>query len=263
MSKQRSDFETNLTIIRKLKASAKRTNEQEEELQKLLLFLFNSIKQYGFFLLNSFLASGNNAFSRKDREDFEHDLMVSFLTYIDKYDASISCPTTYFKGPFIEAIRNHCYYIFGITPYYFSIYKDITKRIGFWDSDNTPSIADILNACPHLSALTVKNLLEVLEHSRHISLDSLDPFPTANSPSAEDSFMYTEEENCLIQTICEILTNEEKEVFLCVVNLGGSKRLTYKQAGEILGLNPCQVSRIYKKSVQKLAVNPKISSMKK
>lgn len=262
MSKQRTDFKTNLPVIKELKALTERTKEQEEELQKLLLFLFDSIKQYGFFLLNSFLSSGKNAYSKKDLEDFEHDLMVCFLTYIDKYDADISCPTTYFKGPFIETIRNHCHYVFGITPYYFSLYKDIIKQIGIWDSDNLPSVTDILYACPHLSAFTIKNLLEILEHSKHVSLDTLDPFPTAASPSAEDFFMDTEEENCIIQTICEILTCEEKEVFLCVVNLKGAKKLTYKQAAEILGLTPYQVLKIYKKSIQKLAANPEISSMR-
>lgn len=49
MSKQRTDFKTNLPVIKELKALTERTKEQEEELQKLLLFLFDSIKQYGFF----------------------------------------------------------------------------------------------------------------------------------------------------------------------------------------------------------------------
>lgn len=218
--------------------------------------LFESNKKLVFFVVNRMISnnSNNNEVSIIDRDDMEQMGMIGLWKASEKFDQSLGYTfSTYaipaISGEIINSVRENHGSI-RVPRKCKQASKVIAKKLA--DGEELPTIEEIqkeFNLSKPDSVIALE-LLEIKLISTEIPVAQ-----TGNNRALYLSDIIADEKSNFEENIIKneqvkeafsILTDREKEIFYLTI-----REVTQKEIAQKMGISQVQVSRIYRKAIQK------------
>lgn len=265
---------------------------------------YGKIEEYkDFRLIMSDYRSGNKELQDKAKEDACKNLerFVSYLitkyypTYtgdftdlmqqgylgiikaLDKYDPTLSMPTTYFKTYIRSEISAYITrYKNSTTPYYASLIKRIDNVIHYYKAHGMECTAETIAAFfaektdDPVSVSVIEDILNERKNKNTISLSEVTEkgIPVTTSVGStgsvanpEETYIKKEEE----LTVAQILTGtlDKDELFTIVHRYGFGEKMTFPKIAEALGVDCNKARTIHNRAVRKLSKNRQAANLLK
>lgn len=222
------------------------------------LALWHSQIKYVHSLITRYYSS---ELSPYDRQDYVSSCALVFLEALDKYDPSISAPTTFFSPYYkYKLLHNTSKSLGSISNYYYKHLKLIERTIEHYKSINITHTTEQLAADTNLSIRQINNAL-----LRKVYITDLDTYDNKDfySKSLEEIVLSNEAFYLLGKYIVATLSVLETEILLMrAFNTHGTNSFNYikDQINEHFNLSYSitKIRNLYYISLDKLEANEEL-----
>jgi len=232
----------------------------ESRAQKVQHELFELIRKYIYSLIRQRVINANY---RKDSDFFEEIVQMAtirFLEVLPKYDPKVSAPTTFFKPYINEVITRYIYEESQhVTQHDHKNMREVRAVIQFYERQNIKWTVKMISARTGLSDKVVQNTINLLENSTRVDVDKQTDL-ASNLPTPEEVFIQREKMRNIMAAMNDVLTDEERNFFLEIMNLDGDKQIPYTDMAKRRGMSVRDVKKMYNNCIVKLSNSPTLKS---